>query len=435
MIVCKFGGSSLSDATQIEKVKKIVHSDERRRIVVVSAPGKRSSGDEKVTDLLYGCARLAAEGKSCEPIFSKVADRYTAIIRDLGMKGDALLPLLDEVRKRIDGGAGAHWAASRGEHLSARLVAAYFGWEFLETEGRIIITDDGGVDEATYQHLGKLLDPKKRYVVPGFYGSNSQGRVETFSRGGSDITGAIMSRASGAEVYENWTDVSGIYSIDPRLVEGAKVVERMTYREVRELAGVGASVFHEEAIAPVIAASIPINVKNTNAPLDEGTWIVASRECDGHPIVGVSAKGGYSRLTVHKFMLLKSSGIRHALMTMMRVFGVRPVFSLYGIDSIVWFFETSQASEGVLEAMCARLRAEFALESIEVDHAHAVVGLVGAFIAEDSSLLGVVSTALAKEGIPITFLNYGSSTTSTLIGVGEADAKAAVTALYHALFG
>jgi len=434
MIVCKFGGSSLSDAPHLEKVQKIVHDDDERRIVVVSAPGKRSSNDEKVTDLLYRCAHLVAEGKPCRAVFDAIAARYTDILSGLGMEHDFFLPILAEVREHIEAGAGDHWAASRGEHLSARLVAAYFGWEFLETEGRIIIADDGSVDETTYEHLREALDPKKRYVVPGFYGSNSQGKVQTFSRGGSDITGAIISRAIGAQVYENWTDVSGIYRIDPRLVEGAKVVDRMTYREVRELAAVGASVFHEEAIAPVIAASIPINVKNTNAPSDEGTWIVEGRECDGHPLAGVSAKGGFCRLTVHKLMLFKRTGIRHALLTMMRVFGVRPVFSLYGIDSIVWFFEKSQASEGVLQAMCARLRSEFALDSIEVDHAHAVVGVVGAFVNEDAALVGVVSTALERAQIPITFLNYGSSATSMLIGVYEADAKAAVTTLYRALF-
>ncbi len=434
MIVCKFGGSSLADAIQIEKVKTIVDVDERRKIVIVSAPGKRSRDDEKVTDLLYRCARLADEGKPIDTVFAQIAARYTAILDGLAMESSFFLPILDEVRQAIEGGAGPHWAASRGEHLCARLVAHYFGWHFLETAGRIIIADDGTVDEATYDHLGDALDPAKRYIVPGFYGSNAQGRVQTFSRGGSDITGAIISRAGGAEVYENWTDVSGVYSVDPRLVDGAKVIARMTYREVRELAGVGAGVFHEEAIAPVIAASIPINVKNTNAPLDEGTWIVEKRDCNGHPLVGVSAKGGYSRLTIHKLMLLKSTGIRHALMTMMRVFGVRPVFSLFGIDSIVWFFESSQASVGVLQAMCARLKAEFALDSIEVESGHAVVGVVGAFINDNPSIVGTISTALEREKIAITFLNYGSSTTSTLIGVAESATQQAVVALYHALF-
>lgn len=434
MIVCKFGGSSLADAVQIQKVKAIVDADSRRQIIIVSAPGKRHSADEKVTDMLYGCAALVAEGHSCAPLFARVADRYTAILNDLGMKGDSLLPILDEVKARLDAGAGAHWAASRGEHLCARLVAEYFGWEFLETEGRIIITDDGSVDEASYDLLAAALEPGTRYVVPGFYGSNVHGAVQTFSRGGSDITGAILSRSSGAEVYENWTDVSGVFSVDPRLVDGAKVVKQMTYREVRELAGVGAGVFHEEAIAPVIAAAIPINVKNTNAPLDEGTWIVESRACDGHPLVGVSAKGGYSRLTIHKLMLLKNTGIRHALMTMMRVFGVRPSFSLFGIDSIVWFFETSQASEGVLEAMCARLKEEFSLESIEVDGGHAIVGVVGSYVNDDPTLIGTIGGALQEQKININFLNYGSSSTSLLIGVDEGSAKEAVKALYQALF-
>ena len=434
MIVCKFGGSSLADAVQIQKVKEIVDADSRRAIVIVSAPGKRTSADEKVTDMLYGCARLVREGRSCEPLFAKVADRYTSILSGLGMNGDFLLPILSEVRASIDAGAGAHWAASRGEHLCARLVAEYFGWQFLETEGRIIIADDGSVDEQSYTLLSASLEPGTRYVVPGFYGSNGQGMVQTFSRGGSDITGAILARASGAEVYENWTDVSGVFSVDPRLVDGAKVIRTMTYREVRELAGVGAGVFHEEAIAPLLPVAIPINVKNTNAPLDEGTWIVESRECGDDPLSGVAAKGGYSRLAIRKLMLLKSTGIRHALMTMMRVFGVRPSFSLFGIDSIVWFFETSQASEGVLEAMCARLKEEFALESIEVDGGYAILGVVGAGVNSDPSLIGSVSCALQSEKIPIHFLNYGSSDTSLLIGVAEESAKEATIALYRALF-
>lgn len=434
MIVCKFGGSSLADASQIKKVRSIVDADARRSIVIVSAPGKRTKDDQKVTDMLYECARLVDEGRSASAVFDAIALRYTTILDDLGMDGQFFKPILDEVKAKIEAGAGAHWAASRGEHLNAQLVARYFGWEFLETEGRIIIADDGSVDERSYELLAQALKADKRYVVPGFYGSNAQGAVQTFSRGGSDITGAILSRASSADVYENWTDVSGVFSVDPRLVDGAHVVTTMTYQEVRELAGVGAGVFHEEAIAPVIAAKIPINVKNTNAPADAGTWIVESRACDGQPIVGVSAKGGYSRLTLRKLMLLKNSGIRHALMTMMRIFGVRPTFSLFGIDSIVWFFETSQASEGVVEAMCARLKDEFALDSIEVDHGHAIVGVVGSFVNEEATLLATINGALGGQDIGISFLNYGSSDTSVLLGVAQEQANAAVIALYRALF-
>ena len=355
MIVCKFGGSSLSDAPHIEKVQKIVHGDDERRIVVVSAPGKRSGNDEKVTDLLYRCAHLVAEGKSCRAVFDAIAARYTDILSGLGMEHDFFLPILAEVREHIEAGVRRPLGGQSRRTPLGPLGGGVLRLGVPGDRGRIIIADDGSVDETTYERLREALDPQKRYVVPGFHGSNSHGKVQTFSRRQRHHQ-CDHQPGVGAQVYENWTDVSGVYRIDPRLVEGATVVDRMTYREVRELAAVGASVFHEEAIAPVITASIPINVKNTNAPSDEGTWIVEGRECDGHPLAGVSAKGGFSRLTVHKLMLFKRTGIRHALLTMMRVFGVRPVFSLYGIDSIVWFFETSQASGGVLEAMCARLR-------------------------------------------------------------------------------
>jgi aspartate kinase len=434
MIVSKFGGSSLADASQIEKVKRIVEDDLRRQIVIVSAPGKRTTADEKVTDLLYSCAARVQAGKSSKSIFDTIRGRYTAILSDLGMDEKLLDSALDEVYERIESGEGAHYAASRGEYLCARLVATYFGWEFLDTEGLIILADDGSVDPVTYANLKEAIDPAKRYIVPGFYGSNISGSIQTFSRGGSDITGAILSRAVSAAVYENWTDVSGIYSADPRLVEDAKVIKRMTYREVRELAGVGAGVFHEEAIAPVITAKIPINVKNTNAPADDGTWIVECREREDHPLVGVAAKGGFTKITLHKLMLFKSIGIRHGLMTMMRVFGVRPAFSLFGVDSIVWIFDTNQASDSVVEAMSQRLKDEFDLDAIEIERGCAVLGVVGAFVNEEPSLLSTVSGALGEAKIGMNFVNYGSSPISLLVGVSEEQAAEAVQVLYRALF-
>lgn len=434
MVVSKFGGSSLADASQIKKVKRIVEDDLRRQIVIVSAPGKRTADDEKVTDLLYSCATAVQAGRSCKSIFDTIRERYTTILSGLGLDEKLLGPALDEVYERLEGGEGEHYAASRGEHLCARLVATYFGWEFLDTEGLIIIADDGSVDPVTYANLKEAIDPAKRYIVPGFYGSSISGSIQTFSRGGSDITGAILSRAASASVYENWTDVSGIYSVDPRLVSEAKVVKRMTYREIRELAGVGAGVFHEEAIAPVITANIPINVKNTNAPSDEGTWIVESRERADHPLAGVAAKGGFTKITLHKLMLFKSIGIRHGLMTMMRVFGIRPAFSLFGVDSIVWFFDTKQASDSVVEAMSQRLKDEFDLDAIEVEHGCAVLGVVGAFVNEEPALLSTVSGALGQAKIAMNFVNYGSSPVSLLVGVSEKQASEAVKVLYHALF-
>lgn len=434
MIVCKFGGSSVADAKQILKVKAIVDSDEKRRIVVVSAPGKRSKEDEKVTDMLYACNAAAQQGVSCKELFRKIADRFTSILSDLGMDEKPFLPVLEEVREKIDEGYGAEYAASRGEYLSARLIAEYFGWTFLDTESLILIKDDGTVHEDTYENLRHAIKKNSRYIVPGFYGSNSEGKIKTFSRGGSDITGAILSCAANAGVYENWTDVSGVFSADPRLVPEAKVIPSMTYREVRELAGVGAGVFHEEAIAPVVSVGIPINVKNTNAPNDPGTMIQQSRPLDGRPLVGVASKGGYSRLTVRKVMLFKSVGIRHALLTMLHIFGIRPAFTLIGVDSIVWFFETKMASDSVIEAMQERLTSEFNLDSVEVDHGHAVVGIVGSFVMQTPAIIAEGTKALVDAGINLNFLNYGSSDTSILLGVADSKAQDAVKCLYQALF-
>ncbi len=434
MIVCKFGGSSVAEAKQIMKVKSIVDADPDRQIVIVSAPGKRNKDDEKVTDMLYNCNSMVQQGHSCRELFKKVANRYTSILNELGMDQKPFLPILDEVRQMIDAGHGAEYAASRGEYLCARMIASYFGWTFLDTDPLIVIKDDGTVHEDTYQNLKKVLKKGEKYIVPGFYGCSTEGKVKTFSRGGSDITGAILSRASEAAKYENWADVSGVFSVDPRLVKEAKVIKTMTYREVRELAGVGAGVFHEEAIAPVIAAKIPINVKNTNAPLDDGTMIVDHRELEGRPLAGVSAKSGYSRITLRKLMLFKRTGIRHALLTMLHIFGVRPSFSLFGVDSIVWFFESTQASESVLNAMCVRIKSEFSLDSIEVDQGHAVVGIVGAGVMQETDLIAKSTTALADAKIKLNFYNYGSSDTSILLGVNAAQAQDAVKCLYHALF-
>ncbi|WP_321301127.1 aspartate kinase [uncultured Sphaerochaeta sp.] len=434
MIVCKFGGSSVADAKQIEKVKAIVEADPKRQIVIVSAPGKRNKDDEKVTDMLYACNALAQQGLTCKPVFKKIADRFTSILEDLGIEKKPFVAVLEEVRQMIDAGHGAEYAASRGEYLSARMIAAYLGWDFLDADPYIVINPDGTVHEQSYENLRKVLKKGNKYIVPGFYGCDIEGKVKTFSRGGSDITGAILSSAADAESYENWTDVSGVFSVDPRLVDNAKVIKTMTYRELRELAGVGANVFHEEAIAPVIAAQIPINVKNTNSPEDMGTMIVNERASGTAPLAGVSAKKGYSRITLRKLMLFKQSGTRHALLTMLHVFGIRPSFSLFGVDSIVWFFETSQASDSVLKAMCTRLTSEFSLDSIEVDHDHAIVGVVGEGVMDHRDLIAKVVGALDKESIRLNFLNFGASDTSLLLGVHADKTQDAVITLYNALF-
>lgn len=433
MIVCKFGGSSVADSAQIEKVKNIIKSDERRRAIVVSAPGKRNKEDEKITDLLYKANSEVQKGLSCKETFSIIEKRYLEIADSLKLDKKALSLELDIIRRNIDSGYGADYAASRGEYLSAFLISQYLNFEFVDTQSCIVINQDGTVNPYSYEQIGRIVDSNsdKGYVFPGFYGSTEDGSIKTFTRGGSDITGSVVARSVNAELYENWTDVSGFLSADPRIVEGAKTIDSLSYNEVRELSDYGASVFHEEAIAPLMDTSIPINIKNTNRPEDKGTLI--TREVKDASLAGVSAKGGLSRIRLRKLMLFKKHGMRHALLTMLHIFGVRPSFSLYGIDSIVWFFDSKMATDSVLSAMCERLKNEFSLDEITVDRGHAILGVVGSSVMSDDSFIKA-SEVLKKESIDVTFLNYGASDLSYAFGIKEENKERAVKTIYEALF-
>ncbi len=433
MKVCKFGGSSVADAAQIKKVKAIIDKDKERTLIVVSAPGKRSKSDEKITDLLYSCNSLAEKGESCKSVFSIIQERFISIADELAIDKKALVKELDEIRVKIDAGLGRDYAASRGEYLSAFLISQYFGFEFVDTADCIVINSDGTVNPFSYDKIRTAVQTSNRkgFVFPGFYGSAEDGLIKTFTRGGSDITGSVVARALDASCYENWTDVSGFLTSDPRIVEDAKVIETISYNEVRELSDYGASVFHEEAIAPVMDKGIPINIKNTNRPDDKGTLI--TKESSIAKLAGVSAKGNLSRIKVRKLMLFKKHGMRHALLTMLHIFGIRPQFSLYGIDSIVWFYDSKSASESVLSAMCERLKTEFDLDEVSVDHGHAILGVVGSSVMSDSSYIRA-SEALKNDGIAVSFLNYGSSDVSYSFGVKEEDKERAVRAVHKALF-
>lgn len=431
MIVCKFGGSSVADASQIKKVKAILDSDPRRTVAVVSAPGKRNKEDEKITDMLYKCNSLVQKGQSCKSVFMEIGKRFMSIAEELGLDKAAVSDKLDEIRYQLDGGRGADFAASRGEYLSAWLISQYLGWEFVDSADVIVINADSTVNEAAYQRVAERLAGGGRYVIPGFYGETEQGVLKTFTRGGSDITGSIVARAVNAELYENWTDVSGIYRADPRIVENAEVIPELSYKEVRELSDVGATVFHEEAIAPIYGIGIPIVVKNTNKPEDPGTKIIDADDVKGP--CGVSARGGLSRIRLRKLMLFKKYGMRHALLTMLHIFGIRPCYSLFGIDSIVWFFDSKMANDSVCQAMCERLTKEFGLDSITVDHGHAILGIAGGEMDSSDVYLDAAMT-LRENGIDTTFVNYGSSDASVLIGIKEEQAAEAVKAVYNKLF-
>ena len=433
MVVCKFGGSSVADASQIRKVKAILESDERRSVIVVSAPGKRNKEDDKITDLLYRCNDMVRSGQSCRPIFNVIAKRFSEIAHALGVDETELALKLDDIRYQIDAGRGADYAASRGEYLSAYIISMFLGWEFIDAADVIVINSDSTVNDETYERLSTRLESGRRYVIPGFYGVSEQGVVKTFTRGGSDITGAIVSRALAAELYENWTDVSGVAAADPRIVENAASVPELSYDEVRELSDVGASVFHEEAIAPIYHLGIPINIRNTNSPDAPGTMIVPRAKRGG--LAGVSVKGGLSRLSLRRLMLFKRSGMRHALLTMLHIFGIRPCYSLYGIDSIVWYYESRMASESVTAAMRERLRKEFELDECAADHGHAMLGIVGNDMDLEGGPCVKAIQALGRAGIDVTSVNAGASDTSILLGIWEKDAKQALKVVYEALFG
>ena len=431
MKVCKFGGSSVADASQIKKVKAILDSDKERTIVVVSAPGKRFSGDEKVTDMLLSCAEMVQKGLSSKEKFEDVKNRYRDIAEGLGLGRDVIDEELQTVYKTIEGGAGRDYAASRGEHLNAKLIAKYLGWNYIETEECIVIGENNKIESESYSNLASLIENGKKYVIPGFYGRSPSGDVRCFSRGGSDITGAIAARAVMADVYENWTDVSGVYSSDPRFVKSAHVIPALSYKMVRELSEVGASVFHEEAIAPVVEVNIPINIRNTNSPEDAGTII--GKEPEEKGVVGVSAKGGLSKIYVRKLMFFKESGIRHKILSLMHIYGIKPCYTLYGCDSISWYFDTKQIKNIDTDEMCSRIQSEFSLDEIGLKKGFAVVGLVGKGIEETMEYVDALDE-LRKNNIEPSSVSLGGSYTTFVIGVPEDRKLDAVNAISERLF-
>lgn len=431
MVVCKFGGSSVADENQIKKVKAILDEDKNRKVAIVSAPGKRNKEDRKITDMLYECNSLVQQDRSCKRVFAEIGKRYLDIAAALKLNTKKLTLALDDVRRKIDAGSGTDYAASRGEYLSALLISEYLGWEFVDAADYIVINPDGTVNPISYERLATRLSTGSKYVIPGFYGASPEGVIKTFSRGGSDISGAIAARAVGAELYENWTDVSGMYSADPRVVENARVIPELTYVQVRELSDVGASVFHEEAIAPVIPVKIPINIKNTNRPQDPGTLI--SADADPRGLIGVSGKTGYSRLKLRKLMMFKKPGMRHALLTILHLYGVRPSYSLFGIDSIVWLFESKMATDTVLTSMCERLKKDFELDDVIFERGLSIIGIIGGHMDESEAFIDAV-VALRDGGIHTNFVNFGVNRTTALIGVSEEDCTKAVQTIYEKVF-
>ena len=431
--VSKFGGSSLADAAQFRKVKAILTSDPDRRIAVPSAPGKRASTDVKVTDLLYECNALASAGKDIEPAFEKIRARFCGIADELEI-GIDLDAHLDEVRRNICLGAGADYAASRGEYLSGILLAAYLGWDFVDAKDGIFFDAEGRLDsDRTNATLGGILASHEHAVVPGFYGCDTHGNVKTFSRGGSDISGAIVARAVNADLYENWTDVSGCLMADPRIVRNPEPIRYVTYRELRELSYMGASVLHEDAILPVRIAGIPTNIRNTNQPDEPGTLIGYEAEDheSEHMITGIAGHKDFAIIAVEKAMMNAEIGFGRRVLQALEEEGVCFEHMPSGIDTMSVVVH-EDAIVGKKERLISRIHELCSPDSVEIHSGLALIATVGRGMVRSKGTSARLFNALEKAGINVRLIDQGSSELNIIVGVDNLDFENAVRAIYRA---
>jgi aspartate kinase len=428
--VCKFGGTSVADAAQIRKIEKIIRDDPARRYIVVSAPGKRDKHDKKITDLLYLCHELADQELDIGEPFHLIRQRFVEIARELGVRFD-VGAVLAKIEAQIQAKASRDFAASRGEYLCARIVADYFGARFVDMADCIRIDAEGRVDESTYPKLSAALAGDSLFVVPGFYGSMADGEVKTFSRGGSDITGAIVARAVSAGVYENWTDVSGFLMTDPRIVEHPKPMRVVTYREIRELAYMGANVFHEEAIFPVYRVNIPINIRNTNSPEDPGTTIVKTRDTKDGVVVGIAGRVGFTIIFVEKLLMNREVGFGRRLFGILESHGVSFEHAPSGIDTMSVIIADEQL-KGKIQAIVDDIKTQLLADRVDVMSGFALIATVGEGMAYHPGIASRLFGALAAQNINIRVIDQGSSEINIIVGVEAKDYQKAVEAIYRA---
>lgn len=430
--VVKFGGSSLASAQQFSKVKSIITADKHRRYVIPSAPGKRFSGDTKVTDMLYDCYDTAVSGSNFEEKLDKIHERYNEIIEGLHLDL-SLDKEFDKIYEYFKNGAGVNYAASRGEYLNGIIMANYLGFEFIDAAEVIFFDENGEFDsEKTNNILSIRLEKTDCAVIPGFYGAMPNGTIKTFSRGGSDITGSIVARAVKADLYENWTDVSGFLVTDPHIVENPEPIEIITYRELRELAYMGASVLHDEAIFPVRREGIPINIKNTNDPSAPGTLIVESTcKRPKYTITGIAGKKGFASVNLEKDRMNTEIGFGRRVLSVFEENGISFEHMPSGIDTMSVFVQQSDFEEKE-QKILAGLHRNVDPDFLEIHSNIALIAVVGRGMKSTEGTAGKLFTALAKEDINIRMIDQGSSELNIIIGVNEKDFEKATRAIYHA---
>lgn len=428
----KFGGSSLADATQFRRVGEIVRADSARRYVIASAPGKRTPDDIKVTDMLYRCYEMARAREDITDYFAKIAERYNAIIRDLGLNYD-IAGELAYICDGINHHTGRDFAASRGEYLSSLILAKYLKYDFIDAESVIFFQENGSFDaEKTREELRKELKKHERAVIPGFYGVMPNGTIRTFSRGGSDITGSIVAEAAEAELYENWTDVSGCLMADPRIVENPRPIRTVTYRELRELSYMGASVLHEEAIFPVRAAGIPINIRNTNDADAPGTMIVAgTSEYDAKTVItGIAGKKGFSVISVEKDLMNSEIGFARKMLDVLEDNGISFEHLPSGVDTMSVIVASGEL-EGRREKLIASINRACRPDSIVCEDGLALLAVVGRGMVKARGTAARVFDAISGAGVNIRMIDQGSSELNIIVGVEEKDFERALRAIYR----
>lgn len=432
--VVKFGGSSLCDAEHFKMAAAIVRADESRRYVVPSAPGKRFGGDIKVTDMLYEFHRLVRERAPIEETdayFDRICERYYTIIDELGLDFDISHEML-YIKNAITGRAGRDYAASRGEYLSGLILAKYLGYDFIDAENVIYFTDTGAFDaDRTQEIMSAELAQHERAVIPGFYGIMPNETVKTFSRGGSDVTGSIVARAAEADLYENWTDVSGFKMADPRIVDDPLTIKTITYRELRELSYMGATVLHEEAIFPVRYAGIPINIRNTLRPQDPGTMIVAAaQDYDSeHVITGVAGKRGFTVITLEQDMMNSEPSFGRRVLEIFEEYGITFEHLPSSIDTMSVVLETATL-EGRRDRILNALRRALRPDSITVEDNVALIAVVGRGMVKARGTAARIFAAISAAGVNIRMIDQGSSELNIIIGVEEHDFENALRAIY-----
>lgn len=432
-IITKFGGSSLADANQFKKVKDIMLPDSNRKYVIPSAPGKRHSKDSKITDLLYLCHAHVETGISLDDVFNHIKERYCNIVKDLSLDFD-IEKHLNIVKKDLEDGASKDYAASRGEYLNGLILADYLGFKFVDAKDVIVFNVDGSLDTyATHEALSDKLSKVSNAVIPGFYGADKDGNIVTFSRGGSDVTGALVAESINADLYENWTDVSGFLMADPRIIDNPKPISTITYSELRELSYMGASVLHEDSIFPVRKAGIPINIKNTNRPQDKGTFIVKDCDLSSNPniVTGIAGKKDFTVISISKASMNSELGFCRKLLSILEQNGISFENMPSGIDTVCLVISDAEL-KNKQKAVIDGIKASCNPDSIVVHPGMAMIATVGRGMAQQTGTAAKIFAALSDANINIRMIDQGSSEMNILVGIENSHFEKGIQAIYNA---